>query len=231
MEDGLESSAWAGVSPRISFSYEPPQAGISDSTEGGDRGVDASLPLVMPVSSDFDFGLDAGAILSHDSSLADDLFSDGKLLPVPIRNPPFSSSASAAEAGRKRSSLREIMASSDEDDAGIRGPSRGRSFWRFRRSNLCPLPLLRSKSSGSSAERYCNMPTINTTAGVSPWTESRTRTYYYCSGNSRGSQGNAVRISPILNVPTPSSLSIFGFLLCKRGDKAMAKSSAVTCYP
>lgn len=228
MEDDLESSAWAGVSPRISFSYEPPQACISDSTEGGDRGVDASLPLVIPVSSDFDFGLDAGAILSHDSSLADDLFSDGKLLPVPIRNPPSSSSASAAEAGRKRSSLREIMASSDEDDAGIRGPSPGRSFWRFRRSNLCPLPLLRSKSSGSSAEQYCTMPTINTTAGVSPWTESRTRTYYYRSGNSRRSQGNAVRISPILNVPTPS---IFGFLLCKRGDKAMAKSSAVTCYP
>ncbi|KAJ8501260.1 hypothetical protein OPV22_011812 [Ensete ventricosum] len=168
MEDGLESSAWAGVSPRISFSHDPPspQGGISDSTEGGDRRLDSSLPLVMPASSDFDFGLDASAILSHDSSLADDLFSDGKLLPVPIRNPPSSSSSSsasaAADAGRKRSSLREIMASSDEDDAGIRGPSPRRSFWRFRSSSsvkyggsLCPLPLLRSKSSESSAKQQC----------------------------------------------------------------------------
>ncbi|RWV87947.1 hypothetical protein GW17_00050013 [Ensete ventricosum] len=165
MEDGLESSAWAGVSPRISFSHDPPspQGGISNSTEGGDRRLDSSLPLVMPASSDFDFGLDASAILSHDSSLADDLFSDGKLLPVPIRNPPSSSSSSsasaAADAGRKRSSLREIMASSDEDDAGIRGPSPRRSFWRFRMSSsvkyggsLCPLPLLRSKSSGQCGE-------------------------------------------------------------------------------
>ncbi|CAL9082091.1 hypothetical protein MUK42_30143 [Musa troglodytarum] len=250
----MESSGWAGVSPRISFSHDLTQADISG---GGDPRLDLSLPLDVSASSDFDFILGAD-ISSHDSSLADDLFSDGKLLPLPIKNPPSSSaaaspsslpSASAADPPaapkpasarrRKRGSLREIMASCSEGGVGIGRPSPRRSSslnCGDSRRGLCPFPLLRSKSSGSmptnpSSTKHC-------TSFSSPFTElfrkgskePKARVYYY-SGSSRLSHGNAVRISPIINVPTPSSMSIFSFLLCKHGDKNMAKSSAVTCYP
>ncbi|XP_009390418.2 uncharacterized protein LOC103976817 [Musa acuminata AAA Group] len=258
----MESSGWAGVSPRISFSHDLTQADISG---GDDHRLDLSLPLDVSASSDFDFVLGAD-IFSHDSSLADDLFSDGKLLALPIKNPPSSSSAAspsslpsasaadppaapkpASARRRKRGSLREIMASCSEGGVGIGRPSPRRSSslnCGDSRRSLCPFPLLRSKSSGSmpmnpSSSKHCDNSSINTIASFSsPFTElfrkgskePKTRVYYY-SGSSRRSHGNAVRISPIINVPTPSSMSIFSFLLCKHGDKNMAKSSAVTCYP
>ncbi|KAJ8455985.1 hypothetical protein OPV22_034901 [Ensete ventricosum] len=103
----MESSGWAGVSPRISFSHDLTQADISG---GDDHRLDFSLPLDVSESSDFDFVLGAD-IFSHDSSLADDLFSDGKLLPLPIKNPPpilrrlplpiSSRSTCGAEAGER----------------------------------------------------------------------------------------------------------------------------------
>ncbi|KAJ8464155.1 hypothetical protein OPV22_026707 [Ensete ventricosum] len=258
----MESSGWAGVSPRISFSHDLTQADISG---GDDHRLDFSLPLDVSDSSDFDFVLGAD-IFSHDSSLADDLFSDGKLLPLPIKNLPPSSatspssqpSASAADPPaapkpasarrRKRGSLREIMASCSEGGVGIGRPSPRRSSslnCGDGRRSLCPFPLLRSKSSGSmptnpSSTKHGNNSGINTMASFSssPFTElfrkgskePKTRVYYY-SGSSRRSHGNAVRISPIINVPTPSSMSIVSFLLCKHGDKNMGKSSPVTCYP
>ncbi|CAL9100649.1 unnamed protein product [Musa textilis] len=267
MEVRLESSRWTGASPRISFSHDVdlPQTDASESTDANRR-LDASLPLEVSAPSDFDFSLAIDA-LSHDPSLADDLFSDGKLLPLPIKNPPSSSRPSAPVAAppatatrrRNRDSLREVMAGPEANGSGIGRASPPTPFWRFRRSSsvgygssrssLCPFPLLRSKSSGSSSTQRPNAkPGITdsgySSAGIgkgssSPFgelfrkgaNEPKTKVYYY-SGNSRRSYGsNAVRISPILNVPTPGSGSIFDYLLCKRGDKSMSKSSAVTSYP
>ncbi|CAD5185889.1 unnamed protein product [Musa acuminata subsp. malaccensis] len=265
MEVRLESLRWTGASPRISFSHDVdlPQTDASESTDA-DRRLDVSLPLEVSAPSDFDFSLAIDA-LSHDHSLADDLFSDGKLLPLPIKNPPSSSRPSAPVAAppatatcrRSRDSLREMMTGPEANGIGRASPPT--PFWRFRRSSsvgygssrssLCPFPLLRSKSSGSSSTQRPNAkPGITdnsySSAGIGkgssrPFSElfrkganePKTKVYYY-SGNSRRSYGsNAVRISPILNVPTPGSGSIFDYLLCKRGDKSMSKSSAVTSYP
>ncbi|URE48711.1 hypothetical protein MUK42_15370 [Musa troglodytarum] len=261
MEVRLESSRWTGASPRISFSHD-----VDLPQTDANRRLDASLPLEVSAPSDFDFSLAIDA-LSHDPSLADDLFSDGKLLPLPIKNPPSSSRPSAPVAAppatatrrRNRDSLREVMAGPEANGSGIGRASPPTPFWRFRRSSsvgygssrssLCPFPLLRSKSSGSSSTQRPNAkPGITdsgySSAGIgkgssSPFgelfrkgaNEPKTKVYYY-SGNSRRSYGsNAVRISPILNVPTPGSGSIFDYLLCKRGDKSMSKSPAVTSYP
>ncbi|WOK97727.1 hypothetical protein Cni_G06435 [Canna indica] len=278
MEVGLESSAWAGVSPRISFSHDLCQVDVSEPTvDGADRRLDLSLPLdVVAASSDFDFSLGAD-VFSQDPSLADDLFSDGKLLPLPIKNAPLSSSSSCPPSAiatgppatpnaclRRRGSLREIMASAESDDAcAIGRPCPQKPFWRFRRSSslncssgsgggsLCSFPLLRSKSSGSSspmqvrptAKQCKSLNAINATNATELFKKGSssepktTRVYYYsaaASSRQRRLHGNAVRISPILNVPTPTGggMGILSFLLCKRGDKSVAsKSSVVTCSP
>ncbi|XP_017699728.1 uncharacterized protein LOC103712923 [Phoenix dactylifera] len=165
------------ASPRISFSHDLSQSDLSPSstTTTETSRLDSSLPL-DPTAEDFDFSLSVG-ISTDDPSLADELFSDGKLLPLPIKNPstrlppspgPPPHPPPTIPLPKKHGSLREIMASSEDDDDNVkRSPSSSqKSFWRFRRSSslncgggsrrglVCPFTLLRSKSTGSS-------PTIN----------------------------------------------------------------------
>ncbi|XP_058088598.1 uncharacterized protein LOC131235428 [Magnolia sinica] len=160
-----ETPGWVAVmSPRISFSHDLSQS-------------DGSVPIDRPgldppvLDSDFDFCIQS----EQESSSADELFSEGKILPlqfkdsVPVpRNsntetphlPKLSSSnwSPLPPKDHKKESLRKIMAISDAEEK----PTTSKSFWRFNRSSslnfgngykvslICSLPLLsRSNSTGS----------------------------------------------------------------------------------
>lgn len=146
----------AGVSPRISFSND---FAISDelTSAGGDH------VAAVDFDFDFDFTLCPDA-LAHVPTLADDLFSEGKLLPLPIKRSPsttFSSSPPPApspanpplkqpattSSDRNGNSPQEVTAISHENLAG------GRSF-SLRKALIWSSGsrLLRSKSSGASPE-------------------------------------------------------------------------------
>ncbi|KAG1330639.1 hypothetical protein COCNU_02G006070 [Cocos nucifera] len=149
------------ASPRISFSHDL-------STTETHR-LDSSLPLDS-TADDFDFSLSVD-IPASDGSLADELFSDGKLLPLPIKNPSTTSNPPPLPPPptipypKKHGRLREMMARAEDDNKVKKSPSSSsqKSFWRFHRSSslncsgggsrsglLCSFALLRSKSTGSS---------------------------------------------------------------------------------
>uniref|UniRef100_A0A6N2K952 Uncharacterized protein n=1 Tax=Salix viminalis TaxID=40686 RepID=A0A6N2K952_SALVM len=155
----------AGVSPRISFSHD---LCVSDIVP-----VEQRLPLRSGSlgSIDFDFCVRK----SFDSSSADELFSDGKLLPTEIKKKTASAkqmdsrvripSRDALQDGvssddsLKRECLKEMKSSSYEAEDQ---KQTSKSFWSFKRSSslncasgygrsLCHLPLLsRSYSTGST---------------------------------------------------------------------------------
>ncbi|XP_008812770.2 uncharacterized protein LOC103723592 [Phoenix dactylifera] len=246
------------ASPRISFSHD-----LSPSSTAEARRLDASLSLDS-TADDFDFNLSVH-IPTDDRSLADELFSDGKLLPLPIKNPSTPSNPPALPPPptipypKKSGSLREIMASSEDDSSVRRSPSSSqKSFWRFRRSSsltcsggssrpglLCPFALLRSKSTGSSPTPNPPRPDkqykkTNHTGGgggginssssfLRSFSTDSSSRIYYYS-SARRSCSHGVRISPILNVPAASGAS-FCHLFCSCGGKSMRRGSAVTCSP
>ncbi|KAG1334773.1 hypothetical protein COCNU_03G008920 [Cocos nucifera] len=217
------SETWgltALASPRISFSHDLSQSDLSPSSNPTETPrLDSSLPLDSTVPDDFDFSLGIG-LPADDPSLADELFSNGKLLPLPIKNSSASLPLSptppplpppAIPYPKKHGSLREIMASSQDDDDNVkRSPSSSqRSFWRFRRSSslncgggggggsrtglICPFTLLRSKSTGSS-------PTTNP-----PTVRSRPDKHHNKTNQNNGTRGSCKDDSGI----NPSSSLLF----------------------
>ncbi|KAL0378063.1 UNVERIFIED_CONTAM: hypothetical protein Sradi_3111800 [Sesamum radiatum] len=103
----------------------------------------------------------------QDSSSADELFFDGKILPIEIKKrlaPPRTAVASPPLPPQGTQRPVEIKATNtDTEEKQINQKSSSSSFWRFKRSSslncgsgyartLCPLPLLsRSNSTGSTA--------------------------------------------------------------------------------
>lgn len=148
------------TSPRISFSHDLPG--------------DGSLPIehrrrdltVLDSNLDFEFSIS----IEHESSSADELFSNGIILPIKIQShkqshpfePPFTASLPPLPpTENSKQTLKQItvMNSTSSDQLEQRA-SESKSFWGFKRSSslnfesrrtsLCPLPLLsRSNSTGS----------------------------------------------------------------------------------
>lgn len=141
------------TSPRISFSHDLIQ---SDGQGCGSSGIPAdchrSDSTLLDPSPDFDFF--AFGRPEQESFPADELFSDGKLLPLQLKRLeiPVSAPESNVEpppppipppsplSDRKKESLRDIMAAERPDGtensetAEKPKPEVSRSFWRFRRS-------------------------------------------------------------------------------------------------
>ncbi|XP_068643642.1 uncharacterized protein [Aristolochia californica] len=170
MELCSESPGWT-MSPRISFSHDLAQSdGIPIDRHRSDSFLLDSAP-------DFDFCINDR--FQEESSSADELFSDGKILPsLPRSNskeicvskppklppvPPSRSEAKPLVEEPKKESLREIMAMPDPPTE--EKPPTSKSFWRFNRSSslnygtgnkrslICKLPLLnRSNSTGSVSQ-------------------------------------------------------------------------------
>lgn len=158
-----ESSA--GVSPRISFSHD---LCVPDIVPFEQR-----LPLRSGSLGNIDFDFCA-VRKSFDSSSADELFSDGKILPTEIKKKTASAKQMdssvpsrqvlqddvSSDDSLKKDRLKEMKSSSNYEAEDQKQSSK--SFWRFKRSSslncasgygrsLCHLPLLsRSYSAGST---------------------------------------------------------------------------------
>ncbi|CAN6445236.1 unnamed protein product [Victoria cruziana] len=210
-----DNSGWT-FSPRISFSND-----LSLTDRLGDHREYSSL--MQSSSCDFHFCIPE----QNYSSPADQLFYDGKILPLAAIAAP---SPSVPPRGSSTESLKEIL---DCEKQSTTPPAASKSFWGFRRSNslncrsirksglLSSLNMMtRSKSMGSNTKE-ASMPSKKAAARLPP---------PILSGNSvrRGKKpsvkeyNGGMRINPILNVPPPyisrgrSSLFSFGYFLCRK---------------
>ncbi|XP_031125645.1 uncharacterized protein LOC116027983 [Ipomoea triloba] len=111
------------VSPRISFSYD-----LKESDRMIITPVRESHPLISTI--DFDFRITADQIFSS----ADELFANGKILPVELKKstPPKPSSSSTNEP-TKRHMLKELLSLSANSSEEKPPPSKP-PFWQFKRS-------------------------------------------------------------------------------------------------
>ncbi|XP_022894632.1 uncharacterized protein LOC111408984 [Olea europaea var. sylvestris] len=156
--DNLTST---NVSPRISFSHDFSQADVVP--------VEKYIESSSSSTGDFDFCVFRRSF-DQESSLADDIFLDGKILPVEIKKklaappkrvaePPLSPPHPPPQYDHK------INSTSNKKSIGNSEEKKNKSFWQFNRSSslncggnggghgrsLCPLPLLsRSNSTGSA---------------------------------------------------------------------------------
>ncbi|KAL5726087.1 hypothetical protein ACHQM5_009157 [Ranunculus cassubicifolius] len=149
-----------GMSPRISFSYDLCQ------TDLGTIERHRSDTMLLE-SNDFDFctskSFEQDDIIP--SSSADELFSEGKILPIEIKKqvslPPKPPSHRNSFDHLKKESLKEIIEKGHKTEEKSSSVSGSKSFWRFKRSSscgsgytrslICSLPhLLRSNSTGST---------------------------------------------------------------------------------
>ncbi|KAE8679767.1 peptidyl-tRNA hydrolase family protein [Hibiscus syriacus] len=201
----------SGMSPRISFSLDLCHF---DQVPVDQRPLrSSSKPPSLNSCIDFDFCV-AESLEQQQPSSADELFSDGKILPtdikknnVPSKQTDHQSSPPPPPPPHDGANVDSTKDSSNEDDQ--KQSSSKSSFWGFKRSrsfpcgsgygrSLCPLPLLsKSNSTGSTpnikqpSNKHLKPPLKKSTASYKPY------------GNINGS----VHVNPVLNV---HSLNLFG---------------------
>ncbi|KAI9128396.1 hypothetical protein K1719_001389 [Acacia pycnantha] len=166
-----ENCGVSTMSPRISFSHDFSQSDVIPVEQTPFRSNSSGL------NSSFDFDV---CVRELESSSADELFSDGKMLPSeikkkkkkkdqsPLSQVPHTETVrenASTNKKTKNESLKEIKQQqkqqNDEVDEKQSSNNSNKSFWGFKRSSscgsggygrsLCPLPLLsRSNSTGSA---------------------------------------------------------------------------------
>ncbi|XP_028757899.1 uncharacterized protein LOC114749653 [Neltuma alba] len=149
----------AGISPRISFSHDLKNTKDDDDDPLEDHRRRRSDLCLLDSSSDFVFCI-SNHVLSQELSSADELFSNGKIVPMEIKKPkspnasssscyseihPFSESGvcprsetSSTGCTEKKKRLVEFL---NEEE---KPPSR--SFWQFKRSSSLNCEATRGKS-------------------------------------------------------------------------------------
>ncbi|KAK9742508.1 hypothetical protein RND81_03G178000 [Saponaria officinalis] len=164
-----DTSSNREISPRISFSHDLSNCDILP--------IEPHLPLKSsPLDYDFDFCFSKRSC-DQDSSMADELFANGVILPIQIKrkeisissNSKSSSSSSSSSSSRLLSpphsssqNISEAVNVRETEEKQRKENDNKSSFWTFKRSSslncgrlyrrgLCSLPLLlRSKSTGST---------------------------------------------------------------------------------
>ncbi|KAL1213101.1 hypothetical protein V5N11_022494 [Cardamine amara subsp. amara] len=167
----------SNMSPRISFSRDFCQSDAIPIEKRPLRSPN-SKPSSLNSSIDFDFcipgGVTSGESFDQGSWSADELFSNGKILPTEIKKKPESHKSSQKEpkpkdgkpVPTKPDSRKQKKPNEEEEDVNItEEKTNTKSFWGFKRSSslncgssygrsLCPLPLLnRSNSTGSTSSK------------------------------------------------------------------------------
>ncbi|OIW03634.1 hypothetical protein TanjilG_22291 [Lupinus angustifolius] len=180
------------------------------------RDVQCKDTMLHDSNSDFEFNTSRSN--EFEPSSADELFSNGVILPIQMiqerkshytKLPPRPCSSSADKI--KKETIKELLL--DVSSVHEKKPH-SKSFWGFSRSKslncdtkqslICSLPLLsRSNSTGSVPN-----PKRKSKSSPSLHSSSSTLNLYpvqkSSSGKSYGgSYGNSLRISHVLNVPTP----------------------------
>ncbi|KAK4711943.1 hypothetical protein R3W88_006456 [Solanum pinnatisectum] len=199
-------------SPRFSFSQDISQ---TDSVQ---------IPSTNSSSSsiDFDFCV-LHQTFDLQSTSADELFLDGKILPIEMKRkntPPSLPPNKNSDQNTPIKSDKLVIPSYNTYNASVKNESlstdekqSSKSFWRFKRSNstsstssyvrtLCPLPILsRSNSTGSTPNMKHKNHFHKSSSSVS------SSNGHYQKPPLRKVPGyiNGIKISPVLNVP-PASL-------------------------
>ncbi|CAN1122598.1 hypothetical protein LINPERPRIM_LOCUS2812 [Linum perenne] len=225
----LCSEPSSGISPRISFSHD---FCLSEFASLDQQHQQLSPPppfrSASPGSSiDFDFCVRKSSF-DQDSSSADELFSDGKILPTQIKPKPPSVKPTQPPP-------------SPMSDEEAKQQSSSRSFWRFKRSSsvncgtgygrtLCPLPLLsRSNSTGSSTASVKRAPLSKDTAkhhhkqpaGAGASEHHKKPPLRKTGGYGNGGAG--VRVSPVINVASGNMFGLGSIFFSNNKDKSRSK--------
>ncbi|KAL6960988.1 hypothetical protein U1Q18_038753 [Sarracenia purpurea var. burkii] len=157
------------MSPRISFSYDLSQSDVIVPA------VEHRLFRSNSASAGVDFNFCIRESYDQEPSSADELFSDGKMLPTQIKKktappkqtdqPPEPSPPSMEDhedGGGSPRNDRELKETKTEGIRSDHEKQNSKSFWRFKRSSslncgsayarsLCPMPLLSRRNSTGSA--------------------------------------------------------------------------------
>ncbi|KAK4416480.1 hypothetical protein Salat_2473500 [Sesamum alatum] len=220
-----------GVSPRISF----------DLSHYDIVPVEQYIRSSSSSSIDFDFCVFRESF-DQESSSADELFFDGKILPIEIKRRLAPPRTAAAPPLPHQGTQRPVEIKATNTETEEKQINQKSSFWRFKRSSslncgtgyartLCPLPLLsRSNSTGSTASSVkrsslSNNQKQNFLKYSSPNTSLKPPP---SSGHQKpplkktihGSYCNGVKFNPVLNVP-PATLFGLGSIFSggKNGGK------------
>lgn len=173
-----------------------------------------------------EFEFNTNRSLEFESSSADELFSNGLILPIQIQDrrnvntrlPPRPSSSVGKITRRE---VQEANSKSKSTFWGGFSYSRSKSLnCDTKKSFICSSspPLPRSKSTGSAA----NLKKMNSNRH-----QQHSYLYPVQKSSSCKGYGNGHRISPVLNMPTPNSFSkLFGFGSLLRVGKAKKNSTS-----
>ncbi|KAL2499434.1 hypothetical protein Adt_24984 [Abeliophyllum distichum] len=223
-----------GRSPRISFSHDLSQTDVVP--------VEQYIGSSSSSSVDFDFCVFRESF-EQESSSADELFFNGKILPIEIKKrlaPAVPSKRAAPPVSPppppppvydhildSSKSSKKIPTESEEKQ------NSSKSFWRFKRSTslncgsgyartLCPLPILsRSNSTGSaSSSKRSSVKQSQSLSTNSNTTTTHQRPPLKKNHASSYANINGIRINPVLNVP-PANL--FGSIFSSGKDKNRKK--------
>lgn len=154
------------LSPRISFSHDLRECG--DAVPVEDDGINRERLDRSLLDSDFDFCVGGSSFVLELSS-ADELFSDGKILPGEIRSdrvvtadhnncrripsshpppPPSGTPPISSAAFTEKKSLKELLSYSfddDEDDDEVDEKPPPKPFWQFKRSSSLNCDVAKSR--------------------------------------------------------------------------------------
>ncbi|XP_020213642.1 uncharacterized protein LOC109797894 [Cajanus cajan] len=211
--------------PRLSFSHDLSELQVLPMKQD----VPSIDTLLHDSNSDFEFSTSTS--LEFESSSADELFSNGVILPIQIQDktkarklthqvephhtklPPRPCASSVEKV--KKETIRELL---DVNSDHEKKPH-CKSFWGFNRSKslncdtkknlVCSFPLLsRSNSTGSVSNPKRVSSNSNKHPSIAKSSSSTLNMYPVQKSPSGKSYGgsyypNGLRINPILNVPTP----------------------------
>ncbi|KAM0957306.1 hypothetical protein ACFX13_026091 [Malus domestica] len=165
-------SSMGVMSPRISFSYDLCQSDVA-SMEQKTQPLRSNSSSSRSMNSSMEFDFCVRESFEQESSSADELFSDGKMIPTEIKKksshqpkqldqimPPLPTAPATNQRDPKITMAKESKNTTSSSSEGDEKQN-SKSFWSFKRSSscgsgygrtLCPLPLLsRSNSTGSSS--------------------------------------------------------------------------------
>ncbi|KAL2457567.1 hypothetical protein Fot_56231 [Forsythia ovata] len=223
-----------GRSPRISFSHDLSQTDVVP--------VEQYIGSSSSSSVDFDFCV-FRETFEQESSSADELFFNGKILPIEIKKrlaPAVPSKRPAPPVSPPPPVYDHILDSSKNSKKipteSEEKQNSSKSFWRFKRSTslncgsgyartLCPLPILsRSNSTGSASSSKRSSvkqsQSLSTNSNTTTTTTTHQRPPLKKNHASNYANINGIRINPVLNVP-PANL--FGSIFSSGKDKNRKK--------
>ncbi|XP_028800158.1 uncharacterized protein LOC114755445 [Neltuma alba] len=199
--------------PRLSFSNDLPVSPINHHVDPPRR--DASLMTMMDSNSEleFEFSITRNSFHSESSS-ADELFSNGVIVPTQIQNQPTTKKHTLrGEPPYTRLPPRPCSSPVEKTKKQSTREPHSRSFWGFARSRSLNCDTKKSLFSSSSS-----LPRSNSTGSATNPKRTNSRdngkghggsssypVQKSGSGKAYGGSyyGDGLRVSPVLNIPTP----------------------------